>query len=76
MEEERRRTSAARPRRPTQRPATVASDNGAHFTVTVTGTSGSVTSNAATLTVNAPGSTVHHHAAGQQDRNCRADGDV
>jgi Abnormal spindle-like microcephaly-assoc'd, ASPM-SPD-2-Hydin/Immunoglobulin domain/Immunoglobulin I-set domain len=35
-------------------PATVASDNGASFTVTVTGTSGSVTSNAATLTVNAP----------------------
>jgi len=35
-------------------PATVASDNGASFTVTVTGTSGSVTSTAATLTVNAP----------------------
>jgi hypothetical protein len=35
-------------------PATAASDNGASFTVTVTGTSGSVTSNAATLTVNAP----------------------
>jgi hypothetical protein len=35
-------------------PATVASDNGAQFTVTVTGTSGNVTSNAATLTVNAP----------------------
>jgi len=35
-------------------PATVASDNGASFTVTVTGTSGSVISNAATLTVNGP----------------------
>lgn len=35
-------------------PATVASDNGASFTVTVTGTSGSVTSNSATLTVNVP----------------------
>jgi hypothetical protein len=35
-------------------PATVASDNGASFTVTVVGTSGNVTSNAATLTVNAP----------------------
>jgi hypothetical protein len=35
-------------------PATVASDNGASFTVTVTGTTGSVTSNAATLTVNGP----------------------
>ena len=35
-------------------PATAASDNGASFTVTVTGTSGSVTSNAATLTVNGP----------------------
>src|SRR5579862_2776984 len=35
-------------------PATVASDNGASFTVTVTGTSGNVTSNAATLTVSVP----------------------
>ncbi len=35
-------------------PATTASDNGAQFTVTITGTSGSVTSNAATLTVIAP----------------------
>ena len=35
-------------------PATVASDNGSSFTVTVTGTGGNVTSNAATLTVNAP----------------------
>jgi hypothetical protein len=35
-------------------PATVASDNGASFTVTVTDISGSVTSNAATLTVNGP----------------------
>ena len=35
-------------------PATFASDNGASFTVTVTGTGGSVTGNAATLTVNAP----------------------
>ena len=35
-------------------PATVASDNGAKFTVTVTGPSGNVTSSAATLTVNAP----------------------
>ena len=35
-------------------PATAASDNGASFTVIVTGTSGSVTSNAATLTVNGP----------------------
>ncbi len=35
-------------------PATVAADNGASFTVTVTGASGNVTSNAATLTVNAP----------------------
>jgi hypothetical protein len=35
-------------------PATVASDNGATFTVTITGASGNVTSNAATLTVNAP----------------------
>jgi hypothetical protein len=35
-------------------PAAAASDNGASFTVTVTGTMGSVTSSAATLTVNAP----------------------
>ena len=35
-------------------PPAAASDNGASFTVTVTGTSGSVTSNAATLTVNGP----------------------
>ncbi len=35
-------------------PATVASDNGASFTVTITGTTGNVTSSAATLTVNAP----------------------
>ncbi len=35
-------------------PATVASDNGAKFTVTITDTAGNVTSNAATLTVNAP----------------------
>jgi hypothetical protein len=35
-------------------PATVAADNGASFTVTVTGNTASVTSNAATLTVNIP----------------------
>jgi hypothetical protein len=35
-------------------PATAASDNGALFTVTVTNTTGNVTSNAATLTVNVP----------------------
>jgi hypothetical protein len=35
-------------------PATVASDNGAVFTVTITGASGSITSNGATLTVNGP----------------------
>jgi len=35
-------------------PAVLASDNGATFTVTVTSASGSVTSGAATLTVNAP----------------------
>jgi hypothetical protein len=35
-------------------PAAAASDNGASFTATVTGTSGNVTSNAATLTVNGP----------------------
>ena len=35
-------------------PATVAGDNGATFTVTVTGNSGNVTSSAAILTVNAP----------------------
>ena len=35
-------------------PATVASDNGSSFTVTVTGVTGSATSNAATLTVNGP----------------------
>jgi len=35
-------------------PATVASDNGASFTVTVIGTAGNVTSNAATLTVSVP----------------------
>jgi hypothetical protein len=35
-------------------PATAASDNGALFTVTVTGSTGNITSNAATLTVNAP----------------------
>jgi hypothetical protein len=35
-------------------PATVATDNGASFTVTVTGTSGNVTSSAATLTLNGP----------------------
>jgi hypothetical protein len=35
-------------------PATASSDNGARFTVTVSNAAGSVTSNAATLTVNAP----------------------
>src|ERR1019366_2222844 len=35
-------------------PATAASDNGAQFTVTVTNTTGNVTSGAATLTVNVP----------------------
>jgi hypothetical protein len=35
-------------------PATAASDNGASFTVTITGTAGNVTSNAATLTVSIP----------------------
>lgn len=35
-------------------PAAAASDNGASFTVTVTGTAGNATSNAATLTVNSP----------------------
>ncbi|HEV2521111.1 MAG TPA: immunoglobulin domain-containing protein, partial [Candidatus Acidoferrales bacterium] len=35
-------------------PATIASDNGAQFTVTIIGTSGNVTSSAATLTVNSP----------------------
>ena len=35
-------------------PATAGSDNGASFTVTITGNSGNITSNAATLTVNAP----------------------
>ncbi len=35
-------------------PATIASDNGALFTVTVTNSLGSVTSNSATLTVNVP----------------------
>jgi hypothetical protein len=35
-------------------PATVASDNGSSFTVTVTSSTGNVTSSAATLTVNAP----------------------
>lgn len=35
-------------------PAAVASDNGASFTVTVTGNAGTVTSNAALLAVNAP----------------------
>ena len=35
-------------------PATIASDSGAQFTVTVTNAYGSVTSNAATLTVNVP----------------------
>jgi Abnormal spindle-like microcephaly-assoc'd, ASPM-SPD-2-Hydin/Immunoglobulin I-set domain len=35
-------------------PSAVASDNGASFTVTVSGASGNVTSNAATLTVNGP----------------------
>lgn len=35
-------------------PPAVASDNGSSFTVTVTGASGSMTSNAATLTVNGP----------------------
>jgi len=37
-------------------PATIASDNGAQFTVTVTDNAGNVTSNAATLTVNVPAS--------------------
>jgi Immunoglobulin domain/Immunoglobulin I-set domain/Abnormal spindle-like microcephaly-assoc'd, ASPM-SPD-2-Hydin len=35
-------------------PATVASDNGSSFTVTITSSTGNATSNAATLTVNAP----------------------
>ena len=50
------------------------SDNGASFTVTVTGTSGNVTSNAATLTVN--GRAVDHHAAGEQVGNRRTDRNV
>ena len=35
-------------------PATAGSDNGSSFTVTVTGSTGNITSNSATLTVNAP----------------------
>ena len=44
-------------------PPAAASDNGASFTVTVTGASGNVTSNAATLTVNAPPSIVTQPAS-------------
>jgi len=44
-------------------PATVTSDNGASFTVTVTGISGNVTSNAATLTVNVPPSIITQPAS-------------
>ena len=44
-------------------PSTIASDNGASFTVTVTGTGGNVTSNAATLTVNGPPSITTQPAA-------------
>jgi hypothetical protein len=44
-------------------PPAIASDNGASFTVTVTGASGNVTSNAATLTVNAPPSIVTQPAS-------------
>jgi len=44
-------------------PPAIASDNGASFTVTVTGASGSVTSNAATLTVNGPPSIISQPAS-------------
>ena len=51
-------------------------DNGALFTVVVTNSAGSVTSNAATLTVNLRRGAVDHHAAGQPDRHGGTDGDV
>lgn len=44
-------------------PPAAASDNGASFTVTVTGASGNVTSNAATLTVNGPPTIVSQPAS-------------
>jgi len=51
-------------------PATTSSDNGAQFTVTVSNSTGSVTSTAATLTVSAAaGGAFDHNAAGQPDGN-------
>ena len=57
-------------------PATTTSDNGAQFTVTVTNGAGSVTSNAATLTVNAAPCSFDHDATRQPDRHRRPNRDV
>ena len=49
-------------------PATATTDSGSTFTVTVSNTAGSVTSSAATLTVNAAGDGAHDHdAAAERD---------
>ena len=54
-------------------PPTTTSDNGAQFTVTVSTSTGSVSSNPATLTVNAArGGACDHHAACQPDGHCRS----
>ena len=54
------------------RPTTTA-DNGAQFTVVVSNSAGNVTSNAATLTVNAAPGALDHHAACQPDHHRRPD---
>jgi len=58
-------------------PATAISDSGATFSVVVTNTAGTVTSAAATLTVNPRSrSTDDHHAASKSDRDRGTDSDV
>ncbi len=57
-------------------PATVSGDNGATFTVTVSNSAGSQTSNAATLTVNPSVAADDHYAAAEPERDSQLDGDV
>ena len=58
-------------------PAETTSDNGAQFSVVVSNSAGTVTSNAATLTVNPdPVAPSHHEPARKRDDHRRADGHV